>query len=32
LADAVVHKPFDVEKVLGKIKELTGQNHQIINV
>jgi DNA-binding response OmpR family regulator len=31
LADAVIHKPFDVEIVLGKIKELVGQNHQTIN-
>ena len=31
LADAVIHKPFDVEIVLGKIKELAGQqNHKTV--
>ncbi|MGA1864822.1 MAG: response regulator [bacterium] len=31
-ADAVIHKPFDVEKVLVKIKELVDWNHQAINI
>ena len=29
-ADAVIHKPFEVEKVLVKIKELVGRNQQAI--
>lgn len=31
LADGVINKPFDVEMVLGKIRELTSHDSKIVN-